>query len=154
VAHLTHKPTERIIVHQPIGLDSLGSTFNAEAPFSACRLCGVLYQSEADLEQYNMWVTYERFSRSVIEEYPEAFKRYKVLEEKAFERRIRWRVAHYKRYHTDAEVDSLIATGFAFTPEATYKLTSYGIFPIGNMHEEIIDAMATAPRAPEQEHES
>jgi hypothetical protein len=61
---------------------------------------------------------------------------------------------HARRYHTQDEVDTLLSTGWALTPEAAHKLAPYGFAPLGNMHDDIIDAMATAPRAPIEDAEN
>jgi hypothetical protein len=80
---------------------------------------------------------------------------YVEIMQAALSRRQKWEEVHNKREHPDAEklVKQLNAAGWAMFPEAAERLTPYGIFPTGNMHDEIINAMATAPRAPLHEHE-
>ena len=138
-------PHEQVIFHTPVGLQSLGAKFDIEAPFAACRLCGVVYQSPLDskaIDYVRSGYLYEvggnYFGHSVA---------LNTLNE-ANEKRQRWRRLHERRYHTDKEITAFAETGYAFTPEAAHRLAPYGIVPTGNMSEEIVDAMFTAPRAP------
>lgn len=152
-----HKPAEAILLSTPIGLDSLGAKFRIEAPFSVCRLCGAIYQSDADrlcrtflesgriIEHYNHLTKESYFTGD-----PQALS----LLDLSTERRDRWRRLHERRYHTDAEIADFSKTGFALTPEAAHKLAPFGITPLGGLHEEISDALFTAPRAPINDAES
>lgn len=141
----------------PVGLASLGSLFNPHAPFSACRLCGTVYQSRLDrlcyalreegrlTEHFDPITQTSSFTGDVYS--------CNILDE-ANTRRARWREVHEKRYHTEREIALLHSTGFAFTPEAANKLAPYGITPLGNLHEEIESALLSAPRAPYNDAES
>lgn len=145
------KPAEPIMLSTPIGLNSLGAAFNIDAPFSACRICGTIYQSKFDrlcrtyleegrlVENYNPLTRHSSFTGDLV-----ATNTLEI----ATERRARWRRLHERRYHTVKEIAVLQSTGFAFTPEAANKLAPYGITPLGNMHEEIVNALFEAPRAP------
>lgn len=154
---LSNKPAEAIMLSTPIGLNSLGAEFVVEAPFSACRLCGAVYQSAHDRlclvlrEQGRLVEHYDSFhNKSFFYGHP---KDVGTLQE-ANERRERWRKLHERRYHSDEEIAKHLATGFAFTPKAANRLAPFGITPLGNMHDEIVDALFEAPRAPVNDAES
>ena len=149
-----YAPTEPIIVHQPIGLTDLGARFNALAPFKACRLCGAVYQSPLDLDQYELWVANTGFTIGFPFD-PTTFRKYKRLELDARERRERWLMLHNRRKHNNAldmiRLEELHRDGKPFTPEAAHILSSYGIFSVGDSaieDDEVVHAMGTAPRAP------
>lgn len=135
----------------PIGLNSLGAVFNIEAPFSACRLCGAVFQSKEDRLSKQLLI-----SGKIVEHWDPNTRTSTfsgdlhdlAVIDVSQDKRDRWRVWHERRYHTDSEIALLHSTGFAFTPEAANKLAPYGITPMGNMHEEIVDALHKAPRAP------
>lgn len=148
---MNYRPAEAILISTPIGLDSLGAKFVVEAPWSACRLCGVIYQSDLDR------LSYEYLQDGRLKEVVDPFTKESIftgdehatrLLDDATDRRRRWRELHERRYHTDQEIESLQKTGFAFTPQAAHRLAPFGITPLGNAHEEIVDALFTAPRAP------
>lgn len=152
-----YRPAEPVLLSTPIGLKSLGSTFEVEAPFTGCRLCGSIYQSKLDLlcrtylEQGHLVETFDPITRTSTF-YGDDF--YLNVLHTANDKRARWRELHERRYHTEKEIESFNATGFAFTPEAANKLAPFGITPLGNLHPEIIDALYTAPRAPVNDVES
>ena len=146
-----YRPAENIVLHTPIQLNSLGALFNPHAPFSACRLCGALYQTDDDRTVRNYMQSgriTEHYNHLTKESYFTGDSSATRLLDESTERRQRWRRLHEWRYHTQNEIDNFAKTGFALTPEAAHKLAPYGIVPTGNMHEEIVDALATAPRAP------
>lgn len=151
-----YRPAENLLLAQPIGLNSLGVDFSVDAPFSACRLCGAIYQHPDD-RLCKSWIdsgritTRQNLSGEIF--YTGDIHACNVLDE-CTDRRERWRRLHERRYHTDEEIEQLQKTGFALTPEAAHKLAPYGITPLGNLHQEIVDAMATAPRAPINDAES
>lgn len=141
----------------PIGLNSLGAEFVVEAPWCACRLCGAIYQSSLDRKCY----AYGKEGRLTRVDDPLTGERYYIGDpqatrtlDEATDRRKRWRELHEKRNHTESETAQLHKTGFAMTPEAANKLAPFGITPLGNMHDEIVDALFTAPRAPIDDAES
>ena len=153
----THKPQEPLLLSTPIGLDSLGAVFRVEAPFSACRICGSIYQTDAD----RLCRTYlesgrivEHFNSLTQESYFTGDSQALAVLDLSTDRRARWRKLHERRYHTEEEIALLAKTGFALTPEAANRLAPYGITPLGNLHEEIVDALFTAPRAPIDDAES
>lgn len=154
--HSPFKPAEALLISTPIGLSTLGAEFVVEAPFSACRLCGAIYQSPLDRLCYE-YLKDHRLQEIVDRSNGESMfigdeHACRVLDE-ATDRRKRWRELHERRYHTEQEVFALHQTGFAMTPEAAHKLAPFGITPLGNMHEEIVDALFTAPRKPENDAE-
>ena len=147
-------PAEPIMIHQPIGLTGLGARFNALAPFKACRLCGAVYQSQLDLDQYELWLANDGFSIGSVFN-PTTFNKYKRLELDAHDRRERWLMLHNRRKHNNAldliRLETLHRDGKPFTPEAAHILSSYGIFSMGDSavdDDEVVHAMGTAPRAP------
>lgn len=155
--HNKFAPAESLLISTPIGLDSLGAEFIVEAPWSACRLCGAIYQSDLDRITYlfkQQGRIQEIVDRSNGEIHFIGDEHATRLLDDATDRRKRWRELHERRYHTEVEVESLLKTGFAMTPEAAHKLAPFGITPLGNMHEEIVDALFTAPRAPYDDAES
>lgn len=147
------RPQENLLLSTPIGLKSLGAEFMVEAPFSACRLCGAIYQSKLDrlcyafreempprlIEVFDPFTQTSSFTGDVFA--------LNTLNE-ADERRARWRRLHERRYHTEDEMNALQRSGFALTPEAANKLAPYGITPLGNLHEDIASALFEAPRTP------
>lgn len=151
------KPAEALMISTPIGLTSLGAEFIVEAPFTACRLCGAIYQSPLDrisyfdLQDGNLQEVADSYTHEVM--FIGSEKATRNLDE-ATDRRRRWRYLHERRYHTEEEIMQLLQTGFAMTPEAAHRLAPYGITPLGNMHEEIVDALYTAPRKPSDDAES
>lgn len=110
--------------------------FIVEAPFRACRLCGAVYQSRLD-----------RLAYYATDENDRAYYNLRGLE-----RRERWEELHNRRAHPhySTELRHLIISGLPVTPEASTKLASYGIIPLGPTpyQDEIADALFEAPRAP------
>lgn len=149
-----HSPNEPVMFTTPIGLKSLGSEFNPEAPYSGCRLCGALYQSALDREAkrlLEMGVLYE----IVDDVFGGPTYAVKVLDD-ANARRERWRTLHERRYHDEEEIAALQVTGNAFTPEAANKLAPFGIIPLGSGYDDkdVAAALLDAPRAPLDDPES
>jgi hypothetical protein len=133
-------PAEPIMLSTPIGLRGLGDDFNPHAPFTACRLCGWLMQTREDRESFELNKSDElddQFKAKVIHN-NQVILRHNALDK------------HNKTEHPnyDNEIKVLELMGWAFMPNAAHKLAPFGITPLGNMHEEIVDALATAPRAP------
>lgn len=146
-----YRPAENILLSDPIGLNDLGAKFNVHAPFSVCRLCGAIYQTDAD-RLCRSWLEsgriVEHFNPLSRESYFTGDAHACTVLDESTDRRERWRRLHERRYHSQDEIEAFAKTGFALTPEAAHRLAPYGIAPLGNLHAEIVDAMATAPRAP------
>lgn len=111
--------------------------FNPVAPVAGCRLCGRLFQTKYHRELHQL--------RLLGEENQELLQRVLDLNTE-------WRVKHTQRNHSEEEVEKFAKTGFAFTPVAANHLAPFGIFPMGNMNQEIVDGMFEAPRAPDMTH--
>lgn len=131
-------PGESILLSTPLGLDELGSDFNPHAPFTACRLCGALMQTDRD-----------RFSLELMDEGDVALAR--LISADETEKRHNWLRRHEQLNHPISEIEAFQKTGWAMTPEAAHRLAPFGIAPTGNITPDIVDAMLTAPRAPSVE---
>jgi hypothetical protein len=145
-----------VMVSSHTSFKTLGMDFDPDAPYAGCRLCGAVYQSKLDRLSLNLALQgrihsiYDPNSAETV--YYGDQDAIEILDE-ANSRRDRWREVHTRRYHTEEQAHSLARTGLAFTPEAAYRLSPYGIFPLGNLHEEVVAALAEAPRVPEEESE-
>lgn len=89
---------------------ALGMDFDAQSPYSGCRLCGALFQSALDrtpvktLEQEIQAVTWRR----------------------------EWTLKHAKEHPTQEHI-ALERSGMWATPEATQKLAAVGIVPVSDI---------------------
>lgn len=128
-------PAESIFLSTPLGLDELGSDFDPLAPFTACRLCGALMQTARDR------LSYELMGEGEV-------RLAQLIASTETENRHNWLRRHEKVCHPLSEIEAFSKTGWAMTPEAAHKLAPFGIAPMGNLDGGIVDAMATAPRAP------
>lgn len=151
-----HKPREPLLLSTPVGLNSLGAEFDPHAPFSACRLCGALYQTDRDRQCKNYVISgliYDVDGRWFGPAYA-----IDILD-KCTARRNRWRELHERRYHSLSEIEAFAKTGHALTPEAAHRLAPYGIAPLltdsqeDALSSEIEHAMHTAPRKPSDDAE-
>lgn len=133
----SYKPAEPIMLSTPVGLDRLGEPFDPHAPFTACRLCGALMQTEKDRESKQL--TDDGFHSLALR-----------INEEQTELRHNWLELHNKHEHPDIinEMEALHLLGWAFMPSAAHKLAPFGITPLGNMHPDIVAALYEAPRAP------
>lgn len=112
-----------------VGLKDPHLLFNPDCPYTGCRVCGAVFQSELDRE---------------ISKWGSMYQAYKaMLERKA------WSIKHAKT-HTDKEHLSLARSGMMCTPEAAAKFASFGIIAISDMvlNDETADAMANARSIP------
>lgn len=150
---------EPLLFSTPIGLDSLGSDFDPNAPFSACRICGDLFQHKEDRE------CYEQLQRGVIVErtlldgssYFVGPEYYMDMIDRCTLRRKQWVERHNAVKHNELEIERFQKqadkTGQALSAEAAHKLAPFGITPLvsgaadGGIGE-VVDALAKAPRAP------
>lgn len=123
-----HRPDEAVLF---VGLSSNAphfGGFDPQAPVAGCRLCGAVFQTKFHRMYY----------------YGDTF-----LLQKVIDLNNEWRYKHTIRKHSATEIDNFSKTGFAFTPEAAYKLSPFGIIPLGRLHKDIADSMFEAPRAPD-----
>jgi hypothetical protein len=148
---------EPLLLSTPIGLKSLGSDFDPNAPFTGCRLCGDLFQHEEDRICYNqlqLGIIVERrlLGGTSIFIGPEY---YVDMIDRCTIRRKTWIETHNTEKHNELEIQRFAKqadkTGQAFTAEAANKLAPFGIAPLvsGAEQEDIVDALAKAPRAPQ-----
>jgi hypothetical protein len=112
--------------------------FVLRAPWTACRLCGAVYQTELDRKALFMMLDNDPMYQAVYEEGKQI--------------RHEWQRKHDRAYHSDREIRLLNLSGLSVTPEAAINLAPYGIVPIGdagNVYiDEIDEALFEAPRAP------
>lgn len=140
-------PGEVILTFHETSFDSLGLNFNPLAPYAGCRLCGAVFQSDYDRLTLMLKDEGKLYFNEVLKEWDGTKYALKVKTH-ADELRENWRKDHRRANHTDEEVEAFNKTGLSVTPEAAHKLAPMGFAPSENRHEEIVDAMATAPRAP------
>ncbi len=115
--------SRHVVLHGgAVGLDSLtGLRFLPHRPYSGCRICGAVFQSEAD-----------RFPSDVFEANPREFDfQPSNVSLYALGMRREWSVKH-ARTHSDRIHAALEASGLWATPEATERLASYGIINLGD----------------------
>lgn len=91
-------------------LQDEGMLFKPDRPFTGCRICGTLYQSDLDRLDH-----------------PTAEEQYDALE-----LRKSWSMVH-ARTHTFKEHVSLELSQLWCTPEASQKLATYGVVAMGDM---------------------
>jgi hypothetical protein len=105
-----------------IGLDALtGLRFLPHRPFAGCRVCGEVFQSEAD-----------RFPSDVFEANPREFDfNPNNVTLYATGMRHQWSLKHSKR-HSQRMHDALAASGAWATPEAALKLVAFGVVNLGD----------------------
>lgn len=117
-----------------VGLEQLTNfEFDLNRPYTACLLCGVVYQSEID--------------RKVP---PGEEPHNSLIARIAKERRGNWARAHAATEHTLDEHAELARSGRTMTPQAAQKLSAYGIIDITDMvvDDEVADALAKASSTP------
>jgi hypothetical protein len=145
-----------VLVSHDTSFFSLGLEFDPRAEYAGCRICGKVYQSALDRQVlFHVQAGHLQIEVQPIthETYLVGDEEYVTLYGRAHERRQRWRELHRRRYHSDDEVTRFSSTGLALTPEAAHKLAPYGFAPVGNLHADVVDAMASAPRSPEEDAE-
>lgn len=147
---------EPLLLATPIGLESLGSSFDPNAPFHACRLCGACFQHPEDRECYESLRDGIVVERKLLDgsSYFVGPPELMVMIDRCTQRRYWWINDHNRKFHTEQEISSFAKhadkTGQAFTAEAAHELAPFGITPLvsGTDDAEIVDALAKAPRAP------
>jgi len=109
----------------PVGLpEEVG--FNPHAPFAGCKICGEVYQSDLDRK---------------IDQTPHE-------NIQALVQRRNWTFAH-ARTHADHEHRSLELSGRFCTPEAAYKLATFGVVSLPTLDDdETPHAQRLAPKLP------
>jgi hypothetical protein len=107
-----------------VGLNSLvGLLFEPSRPYTACRICGKVYQSALDRALGNCPTTLEQ--------------------------RKSWSHQH-ARSHSSTQHRQLASSGLQFTPEAANALAAFGIVPLSDMvlNDEVESAMAESKAKP------
>lgn len=104
----------------------LGLLFDPNCPYTGCRICGAVYQSEFDRAVGD-------FEHNML----------------ALSLRKEWSVSHAKR-HSDKEHLNLAYSGRWCTPEAAKKFASYGIIAVSDMvlsleHEQALLESSSVP---------
>jgi hypothetical protein len=154
--------TEPLLLSTPVGLKDLGSDFDPNAPFTGCRICGDLFQHAEDR------TCKDKLDEGIITErklldgssYFIGPQLYMDMIDHCTRRRKLWVKRHSRQKHNDLEILRFVKhaskTGQAFTAEAAHKLAPFGITPLisGVEQEDIVDALAKAPRAPNIAEES
>jgi hypothetical protein len=110
-----------------VGLDSLTNfEFRPDKPFRACLICGAIFQK-----------TLDRL-------YPESLL--------AADERKQWAVKHAKQHPQHLHEQLRLSGNFAL-PEAAQRLQAFGIFSLNDLvlDNEVAHALATAPRAPQDD---
>ena len=126
--------TRVILDHTIVGQELTGLEFRKDREHAACRLCGAVFQ--AARATYSLNYLYTPL----------------VQQEVAVETQL-WRNRHNK-LHPDWQHVQFKKSGRTFTPEASYRLASYGIVPVGDSNDgEIAAALWEAPRLPTNEPE-
>lgn len=139
-----YSPGETIYVFTESSFKTLGLNFDPLAPYAGCRICGAVYQSPYDRDTLRYKENDELWFADVWCGTPKALN----IKNHADELRANWQRDHTAHEHSPGEVEDFSKTGFTLTPEAAHRLAPMGFAPSENRHEEIVDAMATAPRAP------
>ena len=123
----------KLFVHgAAVGLSQITNLkFDIGRPYTYCRICGSLYQSDSD--------------RSAVTD-----------EEKyiASEKRRNWSIKHSKD-HLDIEHIMLLKSGLWVTPEAQIKLASFGVISVQDMvfNDEIEAALKESKPIPDNDAE-
>lgn len=111
-----------ILTGGAVGLETLtGLRFLPHRPFAGCRICGEVFQSEAD-----------RFPGDVFEANPREFDfQPSNVDLYALGMRREWSIKHAKK-HSERMHQALADSGLWATPEAAQKLVSYGVIDLGD----------------------
>lgn len=115
--------SRHVVLHGgAIGLETLsGLRFLPHRPYAGCRICGELFQSEAD-----------RFPHDVFEANPRQFDFLPAnVDLYALGMRKEWSQKH-ARLHNEAQHERLANSGLWATPEAAAKLASYGVIAVSD----------------------
>lgn len=111
-----------VLTGAAVGLDALpGLRFLPHRPFTGCRICGDVFQSEAD-----------RFPSDVFEANPREFDfNPHNVTLYATGMRKEWSIKHARK-HSERMHQALAASGAWATPEAAVKLVAYGVVNLGD----------------------
>jgi hypothetical protein len=109
-----------------------GLTFDIDYPHTYCRLCGEVFQTPSDRNQY---ATDQRKHENML-------------------RRKNWSQNHSKT-HSHSEHMSLAISGLWVTADAAYKLEGFGIHAVGSaiLDKSVEKALNSAPSTPQNDAE-
>lgn len=133
-------PLEQVMTGAAVGLEYAGITldqFDPDAPLCGCRLCGAVYQTKYHRELH--------LHRKLLTGHGDPPKLLALV----LDLNDIWREQHAKSEHTVSQVEELTKTGAAFTPDAAATLAPFGVIPLGNMSQEITDALFESNRKPD-----
>lgn len=115
---------------------AMNDTFNPNAAFTGCCICGTVFQSDLDRKVFAGYASAQEHVQATVA-------------------RRNWSQQHATRSHTQKEHDDLAASGRFCTPEAAFRLAPYGIVTLtDSFHEENRKAQEEAPKLPTQEPET
>jgi hypothetical protein len=116
-----------------------GLNFTTEKPYTACRLCGAVFQGPLDLKVP-----------------PGHEPENSMIARLAKLKRDDWARTHARREHTQNEHDDLKRSGRFATPIAAGRLSAMGIFSIIDMvtDDEVASALKEAKAIPDREVEN
>lgn len=140
--------TRHVVLHgAAVGLSTLsGLRFLPHRPYAGCRICGDVFQSEAD-----------RFPNDVFEANPRSFDFLPAnVDLYALGMRKEWSQKH-ARTHSDAEHEDLAISGHWATPIAAQRLVAYGVVPVSDAvfsteHEEALRQSSPVPTKDADDH--
>lgn len=138
--------THTYVVGAAVGLNSKtlpGLTFNIEASYTGCLICGAVYQSKIDRK---VW----QITQDEYHPFSHLLAAYSVTADRL---RKTWSQNHSK-LHPQWQHEQLKRSGQFCTPEAALKLTPLGVFALDATDDELPAAMLEAPRAPQDDVES
>ena len=128
-----------------VGLTSLTNLdFDPSKPYTGCKICGALFQSNAD-----------RYPVGVFFAQKDDFNHdYRNVHLFALGMRKEWSVKHSK-LHSQKEHDMLRISGRWATPEAAERLASMGVFSATDLvlDDEVQSALNAAPKVPNKDSE-
>jgi hypothetical protein len=118
-----------LLDHSIVGQSATTLTIRKDREYAACRICGDIFQPWLNTDTPNHAYTPEVRLAADIE----------ILQ---------WRNKHNLK-HSDRQHKLFIQSGRTLSPEAAIRLAPFGLVPVGDSgDEEIIQALAEAPRAP------
>jgi len=134
-----------ILTGGAVGLETLtGLRFLPHRPFCGCKICGAVFQSEAD-----------RFPADVFEANPREFDfKPTNVDLYALGMRKEWSHKHAKT-HSEAEHQALALSGNWATPEAAQRLVAFGVIDMsdGATSQEHSDALYESSPIPTDDAE-
>lgn len=114
-------PSPLVVHGAAVGLQVItGLHFDPNYNYAGCRICGAVFQSNADRNPVGVLAREPRFC--TVEE----------VNAHATELRRQWSQNHARKEHTEKEHLDLALSGAWCTPEAAYLLAAFGTIPISD----------------------